>query len=470
MSTATCSESEDGVGDAQWIGQFLKEGSEPAFRALVDRHSGMVYAVCLRGLRDSHLAQDATQAVFIMLARKAAGIRNPRALSSWLFRTANSVVSHMRREHLRRKQREEKAARMAATARLGQFEVAPWSGVAEVLNETVMALCERYRQVLILRYLEGLPRADVARALGCSEETVKKRLARGLGQLRSRLQRRGVAVSLAALATYLTTEVAEAVPAGLATACNTAALASLAGALAPAAGSAAAIAKGTMRMMFWAQAKTAAAAACAAVAVGAGGVAAFAASRPERRDWSELERYNFQIEREARPATRDGNVVRNGGFDERDDRKKAAPAHWASEHLGTRMVLDRRFRYAGSAALKVEGDITNSVKALQQLAGLKPNTRYRLRFAVKTENIVPDKGNRYYDWGACGANVTVSAGKGVKVSFPRRASYVGSKRWTPQGFVFESGELAGERPSLSLGIYHASGTAWFDEVALEEVE
>ncbi|MBN1669972.1 MAG: hypothetical protein JXR37_03000 [Kiritimatiellae bacterium] len=101
--------------DARLLTLFSRERSEDAFRMLVERHAGLVYGICRRGLAgDAELAKEAAQAVFIVLARKARKLRKRRTLSSWLLRTSNTVVKTVRRRQARRQRQEEKAADAAA--------------------------------------------------------------------------------------------------------------------------------------------------------------------------------------------------------------------------------------------------------------------------------------------------------------------------------------------------------------------
>ena len=96
----------DAKKDLELLTALTKENAEDAFRAAVERHASMVYATCLRRLTgDTHLAEDATQAVFIVLARKAKSIRRGTSLGAWLFKTANLVAANLKREEARRRRR-----------------------------------------------------------------------------------------------------------------------------------------------------------------------------------------------------------------------------------------------------------------------------------------------------------------------------------------------------------------------------
>jgi len=237
---------------------------------LTERHHRMVYNTCLRALGGAvGLAEDATQAVFVILARKAKTIRNTRGLARWLFRTAGFVAGHMRREESRRKRREERAAALDEVTRELQSEVSWWTGVEEVVYDAISRLGAPYQEAVVLHYLEGMPQKDVAAQLGCSEAAVSKRITRALAKMRGTLVRRGVGVTAAALASYLAQETVQAASTGLAATCTATALAPAVEAATVAAGPVG-IANAATRAMMLMRAKIAAAAACSALAVTTG--------------------------------------------------------------------------------------------------------------------------------------------------------------------------------------------------------
>ncbi|MBN1670893.1 MAG: sigma-70 family RNA polymerase sigma factor [Kiritimatiellae bacterium] len=256
--------------DGELVTRFVETGSDAAFEALVRRHSGMVFAACRRGLGgNAAQAEDAAQAVFIMLAQRARRIRNRRAVAAWLFWTANSVVSNMRREAARRRRREQKAVAMHEAEHRTESGLSWWTGIEEHLNEAISGLRERYRQAVVLRFLEGMSQREVAHAIGCSEEAARKHIARGLEGLRRNLARRGAVIPVAALAVHLAEQAAEAATAGLAASCHAAAMGAVTGG-AVAASVPMGIAKGAMKMILWAKVKTAAAVAGAVAIAGVG--------------------------------------------------------------------------------------------------------------------------------------------------------------------------------------------------------
>jgi RNA polymerase sigma factor (sigma-70 family) len=216
--------------DGELLERFVSGRDEKAFELLVWRHGAMVYNVCRRVLRDDHAAEDAFQASFLILARKAASVGRRDALPGWLYRVARRVALR---------------ARSRAAAVIGAEFPEPtvedpdsvlWHDLRSVLDEEVGRLPEKYRLPVVLCYLSGLTTDEAARRIGIPRGTVLSRLAWARERLRGRLSRRGVTVS-AALLGILPARVASAVPVPLARATIRAALSYAAGepAAAPAA-------------------------------------------------------------------------------------------------------------------------------------------------------------------------------------------------------------------------------------------
>ena len=166
-----------------------REGSESAFRTLVERHSGWVYAAAFRQLRDANLAEDATQAVFVLLCQRAKKMKPEQKLSGWLFVTLGYTVKSILRSRERRQRHEKVAAMERPTA----YSPPP---LADDLDVAVARLSESDRMAILLRFYQGLEFALVARRLGVSEEAAKKRVTRAVGRLRERL---GASVSTESL-------------------------------------------------------------------------------------------------------------------------------------------------------------------------------------------------------------------------------------------------------------------------------
>src|SRR5262249_53369416 len=194
-------EREAPLPDAELLRHYLATRDESAFAALVRRHGPMVFAVCQSVLRRRHDAEDAFQAVFLVLARKAGSIRRPESLSSFLHGVAYRMSLKARADNARRQSREVKAP--FPEPAVSASDDLSWGELRAVLHAELSALPGRLREPLVLCYLEGLTQDEAARRLGWTPATVKGRLQRGREKLRRRLERRGVALT-AALAAALT--------------------------------------------------------------------------------------------------------------------------------------------------------------------------------------------------------------------------------------------------------------------------
>ena len=199
------------MDDWQLIREYVVNGSEAAFRSLVTQHLNHVHATALRLVRESDLAEDVCQAVFILLARKAASLPSRVVLAGWLYRTTRFVAARALRAEQRRKHREEEAVRMQELQSPDQ----QWQSLAPLLDEALDQLRSLERDALILRFFQDKPLAVVGHDLGLTEEAARKRVARGLEKLRSFFARRGFTISAAALSMTLGSRAAGAAPAAL---------------------------------------------------------------------------------------------------------------------------------------------------------------------------------------------------------------------------------------------------------------
>jgi RNA polymerase sigma factor (sigma-70 family) len=183
--------------DGELLGRFLgrDDSADSAFAALVDRHGRMVLRVCRDVLGDPHEAQDAAQATFFILARKAAAIKKPEALPSWLHGTARRVAARALRDSIRRRKHERRSAEVAPKT---SDDESP-NGWPE-LHEELAKLPDRYREPIVLCDLSGLTHEQAAGKLGCPPRTLQTRLYRGRERLRNRLVRRGVVPSVVGVA------------------------------------------------------------------------------------------------------------------------------------------------------------------------------------------------------------------------------------------------------------------------------
>ncbi len=198
----------EGATDAELLLRFTRHKDETAFAALVRRHGPLVLGVCRRVLKNAHDAEDAFQATFLVLARKAHSVRRPGSLPSWLYGVAHRTASHAKRDAARRRTKEARAAPPRPDP--GHDDL------VAVLDGAMACLPEKYREAVVLCDLQGKTRTEAARHMGCREGTVASRLARGRAMLARRLRRLGFGVTAAALAGLLSREATAFVPAHLA--------------------------------------------------------------------------------------------------------------------------------------------------------------------------------------------------------------------------------------------------------------
>jgi RNA polymerase sigma factor (sigma-70 family) len=202
--------------DAQLLERFATGNQEAAFAALVQRYGPMVLGVCRRILHNPDDAEDAFQATFLILVRKAGAIRNRAALGCWLHQVARRVALRARADQVSRRRHE---GRVAPGQAPDFIAAVVWRDLQPVLDEEVGRLPDRYRVPFVLCYLEGKTYAKVARQLRCLPGTVSHRLARAREMLRLRLVRRGLALPAGILAAALSAHAAcAALPATLAAA------------------------------------------------------------------------------------------------------------------------------------------------------------------------------------------------------------------------------------------------------------
>lgn len=188
------------VTDAQLLRDFAASGAEEAFTELVRRHAGLVRAAALRQTNDPHLADEVTQAVFVLLARKAGSLRPEVVLLGWLMQAARYAAHDLLRAERRRRQRENAAFQMNPnTPESHEDATQLWERVAPVLDDSMARLREADRSALLLRFFRNCSLAEVGAALGIAEEAARKRVGRALEKLREELQRQGVVASATSL-------------------------------------------------------------------------------------------------------------------------------------------------------------------------------------------------------------------------------------------------------------------------------
>jgi RNA polymerase sigma factor (sigma-70 family) len=197
--------------DGQLLDCFLLRHDEAAFEALLRRHGPMVLGVCRRVLGDTPDAEDAFQATFLVLVRKAASIVPRELVGHWLYGVAHRTALKARSVAARRRAKERQVAAMPQPQPLEDS----WDDLQPLLDRELARLPETYRVPIVLCDLEGKSRKEAARQLAVPEGTVSSRLARGRRLLAGRLTRHGVTLSAGALAALLAGRASAAVPAPL---------------------------------------------------------------------------------------------------------------------------------------------------------------------------------------------------------------------------------------------------------------
>jgi RNA polymerase sigma factor (sigma-70 family) len=243
--------------DAELLGRLARDRSREAFEQIVRRHIDLVYSAALRRVRDPHLAQDVTQAVFLMLWQRPQSLRRGTHLIGWLYQSTKYAAANALRMQRRRKLHE---AAAGALPRSEPRMDSLWNDLEPVLDDALDRLSRSDRELILLRYFRGHSVREVAETIGIAENTAAKRISRAIGRLRASLAERGVGAEVSALTAALSSHAIHATPAALLHAVSTAGAASSA---LPAAG----IAKGAYIMIATQKAKLIAAVIVAAMLV-----------------------------------------------------------------------------------------------------------------------------------------------------------------------------------------------------------
>ena len=235
--------------DIALVREYCARQSEPAFETLVHRHVNLVYSMALRRVGNPAQAEEITQAVFVILARKAARLRPDVVLAAWLHETARHVAASFLRGEIRRRRREQEAY-MRSTLQPSSDDSA-WEQLAPLLDEAIGRLRSADRNVVALRYFQNKSVREIAAALNIGEAAAKKRLTRAVEKLRLDFFKRGINVSTAALSGAVLTHSIQTAPAQL----TASILAAAKGATISA--STLTLIKGALKIMAWTKVKTA---------------------------------------------------------------------------------------------------------------------------------------------------------------------------------------------------------------------
>ena len=236
--------------DHALLRDYADNGSEAAFAELVARHINKVYSAALRQTGNPHQAEEITQAVFVILARKAGRLGGKVMLEGWLYQAARLTAVTFIRGEIRRARREQEAHMQTA---LNQTESEVWTQIAPLLDNALAGLSETDRQAVVLRFFYGQSMKEVGAAMGGSEGAARLRVHRALEKLRRFFGRRGIASTTAIIAGAISAHSLQAAPAALAQSVTVVALAKGA-----AAGSSTlTLIEGALKLMAWTKVKSA---------------------------------------------------------------------------------------------------------------------------------------------------------------------------------------------------------------------
>lgn len=234
--------------DMTLVQRYARSGSEQAFAELVSRHVNLVYSAALRRVSDTHLAEEVTQTVFIILARKAGSLSPKTVISGWLYRTAQYASAKALTLHRRRQHREHEAF---MRSQLNETEANAWTEIEPLLESAMGRLAAQDQNAIVLRFFEDRSFKEVGAALGTSEAGAKMRVNRALEKLRGFLAKRGITFSAAAIAAAISAHSVQAAPAGLPAAVMIAATKGAANSA-----STLTLIKATLKLMAWTKLKT----------------------------------------------------------------------------------------------------------------------------------------------------------------------------------------------------------------------
>ena len=251
--------------DNDLLAEYLKSNSEEAFATLVARHVNKVYSAAIRHVGNPHEAEEITQAVFVILLKKAKTLHKETFLSGWLYHTARLTAVTFLRSEIRRARREQEAQMETL---LNQSDDAAWQQLAPLLDDAVAKLGTAERNAVVLRFFDGKSMREVGAGLGISEDSAAKRVSRAVQKLRAFFAKRGVVLSATAICGAISTNSVLSAPAQV----SSSVVATIVGSSALPA-STSALVKGAMDMLKWLKIKTAFSVAAISL-VAAGGVTA----------------------------------------------------------------------------------------------------------------------------------------------------------------------------------------------------
>jgi RNA polymerase sigma factor (sigma-70 family) len=187
-------------------------GDESAFKELFERYVHLVYSAALRQVRNPSHAEEITQAVFILLARKAKSLSPKTVLSGWLYQAARLTAASLIKREIRRQRREREVYMQSLT----EPEASSWEQIAPLLDDAMGRLGEQDRNAIVLRFFENRTPQEVAGALKLNEVAARKRVSRALEKLRNFFAKRGVVLTTTIIAAAISGNSVQAAPIALA--------------------------------------------------------------------------------------------------------------------------------------------------------------------------------------------------------------------------------------------------------------
>ncbi|HEY1786875.1 MAG TPA: sigma-70 family RNA polymerase sigma factor [Verrucomicrobiae bacterium] len=237
------------LNDIELLRQYAGQNSETAFAELVKRHVPLVYSAALRKTGNPSAAEEVTQAVFVILARKAGSLRKQTVLSGWLYQTARLTAANFLRAEIRRAHREQEAFMESLS---NEMTPEAWPQIMPLLEDAMGRLGEKDRNAIVLRFFEGKSFQEIGATVGASENAAKKRVVHALEKLRKTFLKQGVNSTTEIIAGAISANSIQTVPAALAKSVATVALAKSAAAST----STLTLIKGALKIMVWSKAKT----------------------------------------------------------------------------------------------------------------------------------------------------------------------------------------------------------------------
>ncbi|HWB59870.1 MAG TPA: sigma-70 family RNA polymerase sigma factor [Chthoniobacteraceae bacterium] len=236
------------LDDTGLLREYVERDSEEAFAALVARHVNKVYSVALRHTGNQHQAEEITQAVFVILARKSRRLSRRAVLYSWLYKTARLVSLAFIRGEIRRTRREQEACMQTI---VNEKESDAWTQIAPLLDAALAGLNETDRRAIVLRFFYGKSMRETGADLGANEDAARKRVNRALEKLRKYFTNRGVSSTPEIIAGAISANSVQAAPEALANSATAAALAKGG----TASTSTLTLIKGALKLMAWTKTK-----------------------------------------------------------------------------------------------------------------------------------------------------------------------------------------------------------------------